>query len=130
VACRRAVVVDFALVGRLERAPVERELAERPALERELADRAELERELAERPAVDRGLALAALEPVDERPVLLGLEALVLRRPELPLGLEPDPPLLACGICSSLKDEVFEFGCTLLLSGLKMWVRRSGWSSS
>ncbi len=98
VACLRAVVL--ALVWRLERAPVERELDERAAVERELADRL----------AVDRVLPLGP-EEVDERFVLLGLDALVLRRPPL----EPDPPLLACGICSSLVDEVFEFAPTLLL---------------
>jgi hypothetical protein len=85
VAFRRAAVVVLA------RPP------ERPLVERELDDRDALERELAERLAVDRGLLLAR-ELVDERPVLLDLEALVLRRLELFLELEPDPPLLACGI--------------------------------
>jgi hypothetical protein len=73
-------------------------------VERELDDRDAVERAVVDRLAVERVLPLAR-EPVDERPVLLDLEAPVLRRLEPPLELEPDPPLLACGICSSLKDE-------------------------
>jgi hypothetical protein len=78
------------LVVRLERALVERELDER-----EPDARAAVEREPDARLLVD---LLLARDPVDERPVLFDLEALVLRRLELPLALEPDLPLLACGI--------------------------------
>jgi hypothetical protein len=65
------------LVARPDRAPVVRELVERPLVERPVL----LEREL-----------------LDELPLLFDRELAVLRRPELPLERDPDPPLLACGI--------------------------------
>lgn len=84
-------VVDLAL-------PLAREL-------RALVDRPLVERLAVERLAVERPVLLDR-ELVDERPVLFDPELRVLRRPEPPLELDPDPPLLACGICFLLRDVV------------------------
>jgi hypothetical protein len=137
----RALAV--ALLERLERAPVEREPDEREAVEREPDEREAEARELDARLVLERGVLLAR-ELDDARPllfareapvllereaVLLDRDALDLRRLEPPLELEPDPPLLACGICSSFKDDVLDSRAPYFFSGLPVWARWSGWSS-
>ncbi|MFL5824483.1 MAG: hypothetical protein ACJ764_13700 [Solirubrobacteraceae bacterium] len=76
------------LVDRVDRAPLE----ERALL---VEDRALLAEE---RPPPDERPVLLERELLAERPVLLDRELVVRRRPEPPLELDPDPPLLACGM--------------------------------
>lgn len=94
-----AARVERPLALERDRELVERELPDRELVEREVP----FDRELADRELVEREVPFDR-EPLDERPVLPDFELRVVRRPEPPLELEPDPPLLACGMFASLED--------------------------
>jgi hypothetical protein len=132
--------VARALRDAVPREPPDREVLERPPLAREVLERPPparppVEREPAARPVllepelVEERPVLLERELAEERPVLFDPEVRVLRRLEPPLELDPDPPLLACGISSSLGRSLGT-SCTLLLLRPSVWRDLSRWQSS